>query len=252
MVELASKIVVCIVLAAAIGFVSGFLLRGIRRVERAKQVAATWQARLAERDNELSALRSILAAQPAHPMPEAEPLAAAAQEQTKNAEARRAPTAHDSVESIRTEQPAINGSNGARLEEQLDNLRGQLSETQAMLEKLAQSQIRIESHVAMLAAKPTAAPQAPSVQTHPTHESETEHNEPRASDDLTEILGIGPALEQRLNDLGVLTFRQIARWTDADIKSFGTQLGYLGGRIQRDNWVQSAKEQHRVKYGDAL
>lgn len=61
------------------------------------------------------------------------------------------------------------------------------------------------------------------------------------SDDLTQIKGIGPVIQQRLNDLGIHTFRQIAEWSDADIERIGRHLSF-SGRIERENWRGQARK----------
>lgn len=74
-----------------------------------------------------------------------------------------------------------------------------------------------------------------------------EQKRPRAAriveaqvDDLKQISGIGPKLEQVLNGMGIRQFAEIARWTDKDVKRVDDQLGF-GGRIARDGWVAQAK-----------
>ncbi len=59
-------------------------------------------------------------------------------------------------------------------------------------------------------------------------------------DDLTRIDGIGPFLEKQLNDVGIYTYEQIARWDGADIHQVTQQIRYFPGRIERENWVGQA------------
>jgi predicted flap endonuclease-1-like 5' DNA nuclease len=73
-------------------------------------------------------------------------------------------------------------------------------------------------------------------------------NEP---DDLKLIVGIGPVLERMLHNLGIGTFRQIARWTERDIAEFDTKLPEFPGRIVRDQWVTQARALHESKYGES-
>ncbi len=61
-----------------------------------------------------------------------------------------------------------------------------------------------------------------------------------APDDLTKIKGIGPVLKRKLNDLGVITFRQIADFTPDDIARVNGVLDFPG-RIEREKWVDQAK-----------
>jgi len=69
-------------------------------------------------------------------------------------------------------------------------------------------------------------------------------------DDLKLIVGIGPVLERMLQQLGVATYRQIARWTERDIDEMDARLPEFPGRIRRDTWVTQARELHQSKYGE--
>jgi len=69
-------------------------------------------------------------------------------------------------------------------------------------------------------------------------------------DDLKLIVGIGPVLERMLHNLGVGTFRQIARWTERDVADFDAKLPEFPGRIARDQWVTQARALHESKYGE--
>jgi predicted flap endonuclease-1-like 5' DNA nuclease len=70
-----------------------------------------------------------------------------------------------------------------------------------------------------------------------------------APDDLKLIVGVGPMLERMLQQLGIATYRQIARWTERDIGEFDAKLPEFPGRIRRDAWVTQARELHQSKYG---
>ena len=66
-------------------------------------------------------------------------------------------------------------------------------------------------------------------------------DKPASPDDLKMISGVGPKLEQVLNELGVWTFDQIAEWTAAEIAWVDDYLQF-SGRILRDDWLgQAAK-----------
>ncbi|HEY7945165.1 MAG: hypothetical protein ACHP7M_13930 [Burkholderiales bacterium] len=69
-------------------------------------------------------------------------------------------------------------------------------------------------------------------------------------DDLKLIVGIGPVLERMLHNLGIMSFQQIARWTDRDIADFDSRLPEFPGRIRRDQWVTQAKALHQATYGE--
>lgn len=62
-----------------------------------------------------------------------------------------------------------------------------------------------------------------------------------AGDDLTRLKGVGPKLSARLKELGVVSFAQIAAWSEADVAGIDAQLGTFAGRPMRDNWVEQAR-----------
>ena len=61
------------------------------------------------------------------------------------------------------------------------------------------------------------------------------------ADDLKKLSGVGPALEKKLHAAGVTSFAQIAAWSEADIAEFDEKLSFKG-RIEREGWVDQAKE----------
>jgi len=65
---------------------------------------------------------------------------------------------------------------------------------------------------------------------------------PRAGgqDDLKLIGGVGPKLEETLNELGVYHFDQVAKFTPADIAWVDQRLRFKG-RIERDDWMAQAR-----------
>ena len=69
-------------------------------------------------------------------------------------------------------------------------------------------------------------------------------------DDLKLIVGIGPVLERMLQQMGIATYRQIARWTERDIDEMDARLPEFPGRIRRDAWVTQARALHQSKYGE--
>ena len=98
---------------------------------------------------------------------------------------------------------------------------------------------------------PPSATDTPVAQTIP-EEPISESSEPSAavtpsessasgeSDPLTQIKGLGPKAEAKLNALGINRFSQIAGWTNADVETIGAQLGDMAQRIARDRWVEQA------------
>ena len=61
-----------------------------------------------------------------------------------------------------------------------------------------------------------------------------------AFDDLKRIRGIGVLIEKKLNSLGVVTYEQVANWTNADIDRVSQILDFKG-RIERESWVEQAR-----------
>ncbi|WP_412563432.1 NADH-quinone oxidoreductase subunit E [Thalassobius sp. MITS945101] len=61
------------------------------------------------------------------------------------------------------------------------------------------------------------------------------------ADDLKRIIGVGPKLEQTLNELGFFHFDQIAKWTETEIQWVDNRLKFKG-RITRDDWIGQAVE----------
>ncbi len=65
---------------------------------------------------------------------------------------------------------------------------------------------------------------------------------PRESgaDDLKKLKGVGPKLEQTLNELGFYHFDQVAKWTAEEVAWVDSRLKFKG-RIERDGWIEQAK-----------
>jgi len=62
------------------------------------------------------------------------------------------------------------------------------------------------------------------------------------ADNLTIINGIGGWMEEKLNALGIFTFKQIANFNDEDVEIVTEAIEFFPGRIERDEWVSQAKE----------
>lgn len=59
-------------------------------------------------------------------------------------------------------------------------------------------------------------------------------------DDLTQIDGIGTFLENKLNELGIYTYEQIANFDDSIISIVTNEIAFFPGRIERDQWIKQA------------
>jgi len=84
------------------------------------------------------------------------------------------------------------------------------------------------------AAKPAAAAEVAEVE--PETLKEARGGLP---DDLKLLKGVGPKLEQTLNDLGFFHFDQIAGWGAAEVAWVDSRLKFKG-RIERDGWIAQA------------
>jgi predicted flap endonuclease-1-like 5' DNA nuclease len=60
------------------------------------------------------------------------------------------------------------------------------------------------------------------------------------ADDLTRLTGIGPKLAAALAARGILTFAQLADWTEEQAQAFDAELS-LKGRVARDAWIAQAR-----------
>jgi len=94
-----------------------------------------------------------------------------------------------------------------------------------------------EVAVAPVAEAPVEKAEAPAEKT----EAPVETPASNEADKLTEINGIGPVIESKLQALGVTTFKQIAEFTPADVERIDGELNFKG-RIEREEWIAQAKE----------
>jgi len=62
-----------------------------------------------------------------------------------------------------------------------------------------------------------------------------------AADDLKQINGVGPVIEEKLNKLGITTFAQVAGLSADDIARIDEVLNFKG-RIEREEWVSQAEK----------
>ncbi len=61
-------------------------------------------------------------------------------------------------------------------------------------------------------------------------------------EDLTIIKGVGPFIQEKLNELGIYNIEQISGFTIDTIIKVTDAIEYFPGRIQRDFWVEQANE----------
>jgi len=63
---------------------------------------------------------------------------------------------------------------------------------------------------------------------------------PAEKDDLKKIQGIGPFIEEKLNELGIYTYEQLSQLDDDMIPVLTSAIEFFPGRIERDEWVGQA------------
>lgn len=68
-------------------------------------------------------------------------------------------------------------------------------------------------------------------------------------DDLTEIKGIGPAFQKKLNLLDIYTFRQISELDGESVERLAELIEVFPDRIHRDNWIGQATKLYMKKLG---
>ena len=64
---------------------------------------------------------------------------------------------------------------------------------------------------------------------------------PAAADDISLISGVGDVLAKKLAGEGISSFKQIAEWTPEDVADYDAKLD-LKGRVEREEWIEQAKE----------
>ena len=60
-------------------------------------------------------------------------------------------------------------------------------------------------------------------------------------DDLQVIKGVGPFIEEKLNALGIYTYKQISKMTSKLEDTVNEAIEFFPGRVKRDQWVAQAK-----------
>lgn len=68
-------------------------------------------------------------------------------------------------------------------------------------------------------------------------------------DDLTEIKGIGPAFQKKLNLLDIYTFRQLSELDGEAVERLAEVIEVFPERIHRDNWIGQATRLYMKKLG---
>ena len=67
------------------------------------------------------------------------------------------------------------------------------------------------------------------------------------ADALQKIKGVGPQMEQVLNQIGIFTFAQVSKMTNAEYDLLDSITEKFPGRAQRDDWAGQAKKLNNKK-----
>ena len=214
------QIVAFLVVAAALGFAVGWLVRGSRFQGDSARQADDWQTRLGQAEAERDRLQAELAA------------ARAQSDGSRSAAAGKA----------ELEERAV------RLQRELEGARHAEAEQRARHQAEVQ---RLEARVAELetgslnsqGARPAAAP---SVNDRPSAGMQgaappSLPGPEGAPDDLQRISGIGPGIEKTLHQLGIYHFHQIAGFTPENVVWMDRRLRFKG-RIEREDWIGQARK----------
>ena len=62
------------------------------------------------------------------------------------------------------------------------------------------------------------------------------------ADDLKKVNGIGPVMEEKLNEIGIFTFDQVSKMTKTEYDLLDSITGSFPGRAQRDDWAGQAEQ----------
>jgi predicted flap endonuclease-1-like 5' DNA nuclease len=196
------QIVIFLLVAAALGFVIGWVTRGSR-------AHGGMAAGLADEPDHLRA--ELAAAREAQGRLE-----------TSLAETRELADSRD--------------SRARGLEQALESGRERIARLEQELSEARAASTRQVSSVE--AATALAPPPAEPVQGTPPPALASPEGEP---DDLKKISGIGPGIEKTLHGLGIYHFRQIAQFTPDNVLWIDQRLRFKG-RIEREDWIGQARK----------
>lgn len=154
------------------------------------------------------------------------------------------------------------GAGSADLDGRIASLETELSRVRQDRDATARKLADLESVHAGFAVKPAEAPSAVPAPDPPDKDAaiarvaeiatRTRGSSPTVQDDLKKIHGVGPKLEEVLKSMDITSFRQVAGFTGEDIQYVTAALDAFAGRIERDDWMSSAADEHLKKYGEPV
>ena len=212
--------VVFLLLAAALGFVIGWVTRGARAQRELTGGAPRQGGADAALADERDRLRTELAA------------ARDAQGQLEASLAECRELADTRASRVRELEQAEASSR-----ERIAGLEQELSEARGVGDRKASSELAAAGVAAEPEPPPAGSPPAEPVQGTPPPALPGPEGEP---DDLKKINGIGPSIEKTLHELGIYHFRQIAQFTPDNVAWIDQRLRFRG-RIEREDWIGQAR-----------
>ena len=140
------------------------------------------------------------------------------------------------------------GAPGSKLAAKLDKLEDEVAETVAKA-KGTISKVDLKARIARLSAEiegvagetgSDLAKTAKKAAGKTTKAVKAAVAAPEASDDLSALRGVGPAMVKKLNDAGIYSFAQLAALKKAEAEALDAKIG-ARGRVTREEWVKQAK-----------
>ena len=220
------QIVVFLIVAAALGFVIGWVARGARFQGEQAGAAPRYTGAEAALNDERDRLRTELAA-----AREAQAEAEGSLVELRQLAEGRAGRVYELEQAEARSRERI-----ARLEQELSDAgAGAVPQGEA-----GRTPPPSPAQTAGAAPPPTEAEEGTPPPSLPSPEGEP--------DDLKKISGIGPSIEKTLHELGIWHFRQIAAFTPDNIAWVDQRLRFKG-RIEREDWVGQAS---RLAAGETI
>ncbi len=285
MLWLIGQIALFILIAALIGFIMGWLLRGLWPSRRSREREGELHVALQRAGSRISDLEAGLRAKRA----------------AVNAAAEQEEAALHKVERLEAELSTLHSGANADVGE-MDRLQNELDETLASISSLRAQVAELREEAETLAAIQAEREAAGRKKADPEHEkphpdrgqvglfvvpdtespAEDSPGGPEESpeqmaarledvrlaavadvterfqipehterDDLKKIRGIGPVLQEMLYSMNIFTFLQIADFTADDVHLVSAALGRaFPDRISRDDWMSGARTLHQEKHGE--
>ena len=219
------QIVVFLIVAAALGFAVGWLVRGARLQEEQRGRRATGRRASA------APRASATGCGPSSPLPERRRRAERARREAERAAATGEPRAQGARD------PARARARGGAARAAPAAGRDRAAEA-----RVAELQTRAADARRPPPLAASAAPRSPAgASAGPRRGAAGALAGPEGEpDDLKRISGIGPGIEKTLHELGIFHFRQIAAFTPENVAWVNRRLRFKG-RIEREDWIGQAR-----------